>query len=355
MTIQYAEQQDIMDSFRELWVSRKTETKSIESLSAMKAAQDCKDIKDFSFRGEIHFKGNNLLMIDPEKAKEIVGENNLGAYRHLYQLLEAGAAVQIEDEQTPASPTVLVQIVEVLEEDSNYLVGELARIPLSILTESTINPTDWVNLGKIHLIKKGSDMLDAVKYGLKICVPISKNKEEGLVEVISYVSSSREGVQIKREYVKPTKMRQLGDSIKHILEATSLTINSERLSKLFALPKGAIVTGFKIQEPDEENIEEPLKVISVPTGVVLTYEEFLTLEIGQIQPIFSHVASDARTNIQNYRIGDAAYFNETLTLSERVFGEEASTTSGGARLINSRESQEIQEILTSNGLPLSWT
>lgn len=353
MTIGYAEQQDIIDSFRELWASKKT--KSIQNLSMIKVAQDCKDVENFSFRGEVHFEGINLLMIDPEKLREIVGEHNIVASRTIYRLLEAGAAVQIEDEETPGSSTVLVQIVQVLEKESNYLVGERSRVPLSVLTESTINPTDWVSLGKIHLIKDESDTFDPIKYGLKICVPISKNREEGLIEVISYVSSSKEGVQVKREYVIPTKMRQLDNSIKHLLESTSLVIDSERLSKLFALPKGAIVTGFKIQEPDEENIEEPLKVISIPTGAVLSYEEFLTLKIGRIQSIFDHAPSDARTNIQNYRIDDAAYFNETLTLSERVFGEGPSTTSRGAGLINSRESQEIQDILVSSGLSLSWT
>mgnify|MGYP001182211606 CR=1 FL=1 len=353
MAIGYAEKQDIMDSFRELWASKKA--KSVQNLSIIKVAQDCKDVENFSFRGEVDFEGINLLMVDPEKLREIVGEHNIVASRPIYRLLEAGAAVRIEDEETPGSSTVLVQIVQVLEKESSHLVGEHSRVPLSVLTESTINPTDWVNLGKIHLIKDESDIFDAIKYGLKICIPISKNKEEGLIEVISYVSSSKEGVQVKREYVRPTKMRQLGDSIKHILGSTSLLIDSERLSKLFALPKGAIVTGLKIQEPDEENIEEPLKVISVPTGVVLSYEEFLTLKIGTIQPIFNHAPSDTERNIQSHRIHDATYFNETLTLSERVFGERSSTTSGDARIIDSRESREIQEILISNGLPLSWT
>lgn len=353
MTIGYAEQQDIIDSFRELWASKKT--KSIQNLSMIKVAQDCKDVENFSFRGEINFDRVNLLMIDPEKLKEVVGEHSVVASRSIYRLLETGAAVRIEDEETPGSSTVLVQIVQVLEKKSSCLVGELSRVPLSILTESTINLTDCINLGKIYLIKDESDIFDTIKYGLKICVPIGKNREEGLIEVISYVSSSKEGVQVKREYVIPTKMRQLDNPIKHLLESTSLVIDSERLSKLFALPKGAIVTGFKIQEPDEENMEEPLKVISIPTGVVLSYEEFLTSKIGRIQSIFDRAPSDARTNLQNYRIDDAAYFNETLPLSERVFGEGSSTILRGAGLIDSDESQEIQDILISSGLPLGWT
>lgn len=329
--------EDLRYTFLELWQHKDS---TIEACSILKSAENCKNVQEFSFRGDVTDMLDNLLLVDKDKLKDIIGgREGIRGIRLFSRLCGIGALVVIKETEQPESQAVLIEIVDVQDREHDNLIGDNYRIPVALLTKTNLQLVDTIDLGVPYFEMADADIGDR-KIGLTVCIPIRLNAENNTVEVISYSNEKFIGTSKVVKEVAPRKIRPISKTIKRTLRETAIFIDTEKLSQTFNLPQGSLLTGFEFEEFDLEN-DKSIKIKSIGTNVSMEYEDFLDCTILDIVDISGHVAFGARPRLQVAKLNEE-FFNESLTISQRLFNQ---GNTEALPLINSEEANQVQEIL----------
>jgi len=329
--------EDLRYTFVELW---KYKDSTIETCSILKSAENCKNVQEFSFRGEVAGMLDSLLLVDTEKLKGIIGDREIRGIRLFERLCDVGALVVIKEVERPESQTVLIEVVDVKDREHDHVIGDNYRVPAALLTNTDLQLIDTIDLGVPYFEMADADIGDR-KIGLTVCVPIRRNIENGTVEVISYYNEKFIGTNKVIKEVAPRKIRPIGETIKRVLRETAIFIDTEELSTTFSLPQGSLLTGFEFEKFDLEN-DKSIKIKSIGTNVSMEYEDFLDCTILAIEDISGHAAFGTTPRLQVAELNEE-FFDESLTISQRLFNQGSAEA---LPLINSEEANRVQEILS---------
>ena len=327
----------LQDTFIGLW---RFKDSKIEGLSILKSAEECEDVQSFSFRGEVKDILDNLLLVDKEKLKNLIGDKNVGGIRLFSKLGAANAIVSIEDPGQPESLTVLVKVIDVENKEYDHMIGDRYRILTSLLTKTNLRLIDTITLGIPHF---SLEKQEGRKTGLDLCIPICKNTDNNTIEVISYMHEKNIGTIKTIKHVAPQSIRPISNSVKSTLYETALVIGTEKLSETFGLPVGSILTGFEFEEYSPN---DSLKVKSIGTGIAIDYEDFLNSELALVEDLFNHVSYGVQSGLDKEKFEDI-FFNRELPLSLRLFNEANSVARINSGRIDSEEARRIQAIIDS--------